>query len=180
MIDNFSRLVLAYRVTTDISKFNTIKAIREAKSFADNQCLHKVQWILADPGSENNNHEVRKFILSQNMKLALAQVDTKFSNSMIEALFRTVKQRSLYLHRLRSLSSVKRRLANFIRQYNEEIPHTAFEGATPKEMYFGTWRRENQQDLYDAKLRAAVIRKQENAKPPCGPCPLNGITSADL
>ncbi len=64
--------------------------------------------------------------------------DITFSNSMIEAFWRSLKHSWLYLHSLESIESLRRLVDFYVRQHNEVMPHAAFEGQTPDEMFFGT------------------------------------------
>jgi putative transposase len=67
----------------------------------------------------------------------IAQIDVSFSNSPIEAWWRSLKHRRLFLHLLDNIATVKRLVAFYVTEHNERIPHGAFEGQTPDEMYFG-------------------------------------------
>ena len=68
--------------------------------------------------------------------LALAEVS--YSNSMIEAWWRSLRHNWLYLHRLDDIAEVRKLVAFYVEQHNEVMPHPAFRGQTPSEMYFGT------------------------------------------
>jgi putative transposase len=64
-----------------------------------------------------------------------------------------------------------------VRQHNKVIPHTAFEGQTPDEMYFGDG------DAVAAKLAAARIKAREqrieaNRVAQCGVCNSNTSSPA--
>jgi putative transposase len=65
-----------------------------------------------------------------------ALVDVRFSNSMIETWWRTIKHQWLFLHRLETVSAVRRHVAFYVYEYNATIPHVAFCGQTPDEVYF--------------------------------------------
>ena len=57
---------------------------------------------------------------------------------MIEAFFRSLKHGWLYLHTLDSLTAFHRLIDFYLTAHNEVMPHAAFDGQTPNEMYFGT------------------------------------------
>ncbi|MFT5039414.1 MAG: hypothetical protein ACI8TX_000362 [Hyphomicrobiaceae bacterium] len=48
-----------------------------------------------------------------------------------------VKHQWLFLHRLESTTAVRRLVEFYVPEYNETIPHSAFSGQTPDEVYFG-------------------------------------------
>ena len=68
----------------------------------------------------------------------LAFTELRFSNSMIEAWWRSLKHQWLFLHALDSVTTVRRLVAFYVDQHNRVLPHSAFRGQTPDEMYFGT------------------------------------------
>ena len=61
----------------------------------------------------------------------LALVEVTFSNSIIEAWWRSLRYQWLYLHMLDSLASVERLIAFYVAQHNTVMPHSAFLGQTP-------------------------------------------------
>jgi putative transposase len=70
--------------------------------------------------------------------VALAFAELKFSNSMIEAWWRSLKHQWLFLHSLDSVTTVRRLVAFYVDQHNSVLPHSAFHEQTPDEMYLGT------------------------------------------
>ena len=99
----------------------------------------------------------------------LLHVDITFSNSMIEAFWRSLKHSWLYLHSLESVEPLRSLVGFYVRQHNEVMPHAAFEGQTPDEMYFGSG------DPIVVKLAAARIEAREeriraNQAAACGVC----------
>jgi hypothetical protein len=104
------------------------------------------------------------------LERVLAQVDVSFSNSMIEAWWRSLKHQWLYLNHLDSLGTVRKLVAFYVEQHNAVMPHSAFKGQTPNEMYFGTGGAvldELAEHRRDA-LRRRLERNQEVA---CAACP---------
>ena len=61
-----------------------------------------------------------------------------FSNSMIESWWRTLKHQWLYLNTLDTVSSLRRLVSFYVEEHNSRLPHSAFHGETPDEIYFGT------------------------------------------
>ena len=99
--------------------------------------------VLADGGVENVNAQVDELITSGVLRRLLALTELQFSNSMIEAWWRSLKHQWLFLHSLDSVATVRRLVAFYVKEHNGALPHSAFRGQTPDEMYFGTrdaWR----------------------------------------
>jgi len=94
--------------------------------------------VLADAGVENVNAQVDDLITSGVLGCVLAFTELEFSNSMIEAWCRSLKHQWLFLHSLDSVTTVHRLVTFYVDQHNRVLPHSAFHGQTPDEMYFGT------------------------------------------
>ena len=91
-----------------------------------------------DSGVENLNRVVDPLFEGPDLERVLAQVDVTFSNSMIEAWWRSLKHQWLCLHQLDNIATVRRLVAFYAQQHNEIMPHSAFSGETPDEVYFET------------------------------------------
>jgi hypothetical protein len=63
-----------------------------------------------------------------------AQVEVTFSNSMIEAFWRSLKHSWLFLHALDNFAALARLVEFYVTAHNQVMPHSAFEGQTPDEM----------------------------------------------
>ena len=77
-----------------------------------------------------------------------------FSNSFIEAWWRTLKHQWLYPNTLDGVAAVRRLVEFYVVAHNSEIPHSAFRGQTPDEMYAARGREIPEQ------LKADRLRKQ--------------------
>ena len=91
-----------------------------------------------DSGIESTNLDVTKLVESGVIRRILAQVDVVFSNSMIESWGRQLKHQWLYLNTLDTIDTARSLVSFFVDQHNRCIPHSAFKGQTPEEMYFAT------------------------------------------
>ena len=56
---------------------------------------------------------------------------------MIESWWRSLKHQWLYLHTLDSVTTVRKLVEFYVEQHNTVMPHAAFNGLTPDEVYFG-------------------------------------------
>ena len=64
--------------------------------------------------------------------------DISFSNSLIESWWRALKHQWLYLNTLDTVSRLEKLVRFYVDEHNTRLPHSAFRGQTPDEMYFGT------------------------------------------
>jgi transposase InsO family protein len=174
VIDNFSRYALAWRVTESIGASETIKTLQVAKKRASellDQTSPSNSTVMMDPGSENNNCRVLNYISSSNLIRALARVEVRYSNSMIESLFRQLKNNYLYHQGIRNVQDLERKVNYYLNQHNETIPLALHHGGTPSEVYQSKWNEENQKILIKARQESLVQRKVKNRLPSCGVCP---------
>jgi hypothetical protein len=119
---------------------------------------------------ENVNAEVDALIETGVLRRLLAFTELTFSNSMIEAWWRSVKHQWLFLHPLDSVATTRRLVTFYVDQHNHVLPHSVFRGQTPDEMYFGT----SDAVPPDLTLRAAAARRARvtaNRSASCETCP---------
>ena len=64
--------------------------------------------------------------------------DERGANSVIESWWRTLKHQWLYLNTLDTVDSLRRLVDQYVEEYNLRLPHSAFQGQTPEEMYRNT------------------------------------------
>ena len=125
--------------------------------------------LLTDGGVENFNSAVDKLIESGILVRLLAMTDIMFSNSLIESWFRSVKHQWLFLNTLDTVTAVENLVSFYISEHNRVIPHSAFKGQTPDEMYFGTGG-EVPDELKLAKEIAWSERMEVNRARSCAVC----------
>ena len=136
VIDNYSRRILSWTLEERLGSGATCRVLREAaRQIVD---ISEEPIVLVDSGSENVNREVDDLMESVDLTRVLAQVEVTFSNSMIEAFWRSLKHAWIYLHTLDNMASLRRLIQFYVTSHNEVMPHAAFEGQTPDEMFFGT------------------------------------------
>jgi hypothetical protein len=88
---------------------------------------------------------------------------------MIEAFWRSLKHAWLYLHGLESESELRRLIAFYIEAHNQVMPHSAFNGQTPDEIYFGTGGA-IVSELAIGRAQARISRMDRNRESRCGVC----------
>ncbi len=93
--------------------------------------------VVADSGCESVNADVHDMLEGEGLRRILAQADVTFSTSMIEAFWRSLKHGWLYMHALDSFAALRHLIGFYVKAHNEVMPHAAFDGRTPDEMYLG-------------------------------------------
>ena len=76
----------------------------------------------------------------------------------------------LHLHQLDSMATVRRLVAFYVQQHNEVMPHSAFNGFTPDEVYFGKTEGVVE-SLASGRVIARVERIEANQAASCPACP---------
>ena len=168
VIDNFSRRILAWRVADTFAPVNSVAVLLDARRGATSSGT--VPVVMADGGVDNVNAQVDDLITTGVLRRVLAFTELKFSNSMIEAWWRSLKHQWLFLHPLDSVTTVRRLVAFYVDEHNGVLPHSAFCGQTPDEMYFGT----GEAVPADLTARAAAARRargEANRSAACETCP---------
>ena len=168
IIDNFSRRVLAWRVNDTFIPAVTAELLIEAAGEIEDT---KPQ-VLVDGGVENYNSAVDKLVDSGVLKRILAQTEIRYSNSLIESWWRVIKHQWLFLNTLDTVASVRKLVAFYVEQHNRHLPHSAFKGQTPDEMYFGTGD-DIPKKLEEARLQARELRLKSNRERNCQVCSLS-------
>ena len=103
------------------------------------------------------------------MKRVLAQTEITFSNSLIESWWRVAKHQWLYLNTLDTVTTARNLVAFYIDQHNRHLPHSAFRGQTPDEMYFGTGSKIPKK-LEASRIAARHSRMEANRAQTCQVC----------
>jgi transposase InsO family protein len=168
VIDNFSRRIVAWRVADTCAPVNSVSVLLDASRAAAPS--DSTQVVLSEAGVENVNAQVDALIPSGVLRRLLAFTELKFSNSMIEAWWRSLKHQWLFLHSLDSVATVRRLVAFYVDEHNRVLPHSAFRGQTPDEMYWGTGNA-IPADLTSRASAARRARVEANRSASCATCP---------
>jgi transposase InsO family protein len=168
VIDNFSRRILAWRVAETFAPMNSVAVLLDATRGAVGSTTPPV--VLADAGVENVNAAVDALIETGVLRRLLAFTELKFSNSMIEAWWRSLKHQWLFLHPLDSVTTIRRLVGFYVQEHNAVLPHSAFRGQTPDEMYFGTGEAVPG-ELTSRAAAARRARLEANRSASCTTCP---------
>jgi transposase InsO family protein len=167
VIDNYSRRIMSWALEDRLGSGATCRVLREAASQIGTDFAGPT--VVADSGSENVNREVDALLERVDWRRVLAQVEVTFSNSMIEAFWRSLKHSWIYLHSLDTAAALRRLVEFYVTAHNEVMPHSAFDGQTPDEMYFGTGGAVTI-NLAIARQAAREERMKVNRAAWCGVC----------
>ncbi len=91
VIDNFSRKILAWRVSDTLISATTRELLIEASKYLPGESANARVVVVADGGSENFGEVDQLLEDSSSLSRVLAQIDIISSNSLIEAFWRQLK-----------------------------------------------------------------------------------------
>ena len=167
VIDNYSRRILSWSFEEQLGSGGTCRILSEAVVQLGECPNHPI--VVADSGSENVNRAVDDLFDGEDLTRVLAQVEITFSNSMIEAFWRSLKHSWLYLHSLDSFAALRRLIEFYVTAHNEVMPHSAFQGQTPDEVFFGIGDAVAER-LAEARESAREERLRANRAARCSIC----------
>jgi transposase InsO family protein len=171
VIDNFSRRILAWKVSETFDPSGTAGLLINASK----GLLGEKPTLLTDGGVENYNSAIDALIDSGLLTRLLAMTEITYSNSMIESWWRALKHQWLYLNTLDTVSTLETLVTFYVDEHNTQLPHSAFRGQTPDEMYFGTGN-DIPAELEAARISARKSRIGSNRNMSCKTCePLTSI-----
>jgi transposase InsO family protein len=168
VIDNHSRRILSWLVTDHFDIQSTIKILLEATQASLSPDIR--HSFICDSGVENINDSVDELLRKGFLKRILAYVELDFSNSMIESFWRDLKHQWLFLNTLDNITTLRRLIAFYVNAHNTEMPHSAFDGQTPDEIYYGTGDT-IPQELKEKREAARIARMETNRAMSCDLCP---------
>lgn len=136
IIDNYSRFVLAWQVLESYDGLKTAALLEQAlKKARDSKTRDKKLRLIVDGGSENKNSNVKEVEDQSDLRKQEARFEISFSNSMIEAVFRSMKHNYLFSQNIRNFKTLVKHVNFWFKEHNDVMPHTAFNGETPDELF---------------------------------------------
>ena len=172
VVDNYSRFVIAWQTHESFDGAKTHLLLKEAIARTQNsqKANTRQRELIVDGGGENRSREVRALEEEGHFKKRVARFEISFSNSIVETVFRSLKNNYLYHQEITSFSSFKRHVDFWFREHNERIPHASFSGETPKEKYNLTWNQTEELKIIVAQKTAIDLRIKQNQKLSCSIC----------
>ena len=88
---------------------------------------------------------------------------------MVETFWRSLKHQWLFLNTLDTVARVRALGESYVTEHNTKMPHPAFAGQTPNEMFFGTGTKVPE-EVAVAKNQARAARLAANRALSCERC----------
>ena len=162
VVDNYSRYILGWKMSTSKVSGLTMQNLEEVyQTYLKNKPGVK---LIVDDGSENKGL-TDTFIQTTTIQKLLAQIDIPFSNSMIEAINKKMKNEYWLEPHDYDLKTFKKLTERSVDDYNHR-PHGALKGLTPFEALNAPSSPDYAQEIH----LAAQKRRTYNLNEVCGLC----------
>jgi putative transposase len=129
VIDWYSRYVLAWELSNTLDHLFCLSALEHALTTAEPVIFN------TDRGSQFTSPEFTRVLRERQILISMDGRGRALDNVFIERLWRSVKYEDIYLHDYQSPLELYTGLDAYFRFYNDERPHSAFDGATPAETH---------------------------------------------
>jgi putative transposase len=130
VIDWFSRMVLAYRLSNSLEGAFCLEAFEEAIEHYGKPTIFNT-----DQGVQFSSHQFVNAILSKGIRFSMDGRGRALDNIFVERLWRSVKYEDVYLHDYQNVREVRNGLGDYFRYYNTERLHQSLQYRTPYEVH---------------------------------------------
>ena len=131
VLDWFSRRVLAWRVSIDLSVDFCLEAVEEAIVRYGRPDIFNT-----DQGSQFTSAAFTGVLADNGIAISMDGRGAWRDNVFVERLWRTVKYEEVYLRAYDSVSDARASLGRYLDFYNARRPHSSLAARTPDQAYF--------------------------------------------
>jgi putative transposase len=131
VIDWFSRLVLANRLSNCLEANFCVEAFEEAVDL-----YGRPEIFNTDQGVQFSSQEFVNAVLSKGIKFSMDGRGRALDNIFVERLWRSVKYEEVYLHDYQSVKEARSSLNEYFRYYNTGRLHQSLKYKTPYEVHY--------------------------------------------
>lgn len=172
IMDSYSRYVIEWRLTSTRKADDTEALLKSAiEKILKIDEINEACRLVSDQGKENLNDLVKDFLDNHGLIHRLPKIHVRYSNNLIEVLFRALKNNYLYHVPARTKNQLMRRLKFYFDQHNNVMPHGALEGKIPNELYHGIDTSMMEEEILKKTKEALEKRLEINKNKACSNCP---------
>jgi len=131
IMDWYSRLVLAWKLSNTLDVFFCLDALEEA---LDRNVAPEI--FNSDQGSQFTSLAFTGFLKERSVKISMDGRGRVYDNIFIERLWRSVKYENIYIKDYQRMPDASSGLEWYFTFYNSERPHQSLNYQTPQEVYF--------------------------------------------
>ena len=130
ILDWYSRYVVSWELDQSMQIAFVIEAVQRALSQARPQICN------SDQGSQFTSPQYTQLLLAHEVRISMDGRGRALDNIFTERLWRTIKQKEVYLNDYATPREARQGLSAYLRFYNEERIHQSLDYRTPAEVYF--------------------------------------------
>jgi putative transposase len=132
VVDWYTRRVLAWRLSITMDTAFCVEAVEDALAR-----YPKPDIFNTDQGSQFTSDDFTGLLKKHKIDISMDGKGAWRDNVFVERLWRSVKYEEIYLKAYDTVSAARASLSSYLTFYNARRPHTAHQGRTPDEVYFG-------------------------------------------
>jgi putative transposase len=130
IIDWYSRMVLAWRLSNTLDAYFCVEALKEAlRSFGVPEIFN------TDQGAQFTSEAFTSVLLQRDVKISMDGKGRCLDNVFVERLWRSLKYDEVYRHAYEDGWHARSRIGNYFSFFNDERPHQGLNKRTPHEVY---------------------------------------------
>jgi putative transposase len=133
VIDWFSRLVLAHRLSNSLESTFCTEAFEEAIGRHG-----RPEIFNTDQGVQFSSAEFVNAVLNRGIRFSMDGRGRALDNVFVERLWRSVKYEDVYLHDYQNVREARTSLGKYFQFYNTERLHQSLEYKTPYEVHYAS------------------------------------------
>jgi len=130
VVDVASRRVLAHKVAITLEACHAVEIIQEAFARFGTPYI-----VNTDQGSQFTDQNFVDAVINRGSQLSMDGKGAWRDNVFVERLWRTVKYERIYLKVYDNARAAREDIAEYIKWYNQERPHSSINNITPEQAY---------------------------------------------
>ena len=164
MLDDYSRYILAWKLTPTMAATDVQETLEKALAYArlDRVRVQHRPRLLSDNGPCYVSGELRRFLESRRMEHTRGAPYHPMTQGKIERHHRSMKN----IVQLRNYAypwDLEREIARFVDYYNHQRYHESLGNVTPADVYFGR-AKEVQSRREEIKRRTLEVRRRQHTQ----------------
>jgi putative transposase len=131
IIDLYSRYIISYGLSHSLET-------EFCMAILDSALISKTPEIFnTDQGSQYTSNDFTSTLKIKNIQISMDHKGRCFDNIFVERLWRTLKQEVIYYYRPEDITSLEKRIEEFVPWYNNQRVHQSLHYKTPAFVYLG-------------------------------------------
>ena len=130
IIDWYSRFIVGWALSDTLETAPILEAVKQAIRTYGTPAI-----INSDQGSQFTSREYIEFLEQNRIRQSMDGKARWVDNVIIERWFRSLKCDCIYINEFGSPKELRRGIADYIKEYNTERPHSEHGGDYPAEVY---------------------------------------------